>query len=79
MFAGESLNAMSIQTPCTKVCTIDPDSLLCIGCGRTLDEIAQWSALTAAERARLMAQLPRRIAQLAAAKDAAGDHVRGMP
>jgi uncharacterized protein len=79
MFPGESANAMSIQTPCTQVCTIDPVSRLCVGCGRTLDEIAQWSALTDGERARLMAELPRRVALLAAAKDAAADHVRGMP
>jgi len=79
MFPGESPNTMSIQTPCTQVCTIDPASRLCVGCGRTLDEIAQWSALTADERARLMAELPRRIAQLAAAKDTAADHARGMP
>jgi uncharacterized protein len=79
MFPGESPNTMSIQTPCTQVCTIDPASRLCVGCGRTLDEIAQWSALTADERARLMAELPRRVALLAAAKDAAADHARGMP
>jgi uncharacterized protein len=79
MFPGESQNAMSIQTPCTQVCTVDAVSRLCVGCGRTLDEIAQWSALTEGERARVMAELPRRIARLAAAKEAAADHVRGTP
>jgi hypothetical protein len=52
---------MSIQTPCNKVCTIDPASRLCAGCGRSLDEIAGWTALTDAERARVMAQLPQRL------------------
>jgi predicted Fe-S protein YdhL (DUF1289 family) len=79
MFPGESQGAMSIQTPCTKVCTIDPVSRLCVGCGRTLDEIAQWSALTAGERARVMAELPRRMARVTAAKAVAADHVRGVP
>ena len=51
---------MSITTPCTKVCTLDPISRLCIGCGRTLDEIARWSALSEGERARIMAELPAR-------------------
>jgi predicted Fe-S protein YdhL (DUF1289 family) len=51
---------MPILTPCTKVCTIDPVSRLCVGCGRTLDEIAQWSAMTDGERARIMAALARR-------------------
>jgi len=55
---------MPIQTPCTKVCTVDPMSGLCLGCGRTLDEIARWTALTDDERARLMMELPRRMARL---------------
>jgi uncharacterized protein len=52
---------MPIQTPCNKVCTIDPASGLCAGCGRSLDEIARWTALTDAERARVMAVLPQRL------------------
>ena len=51
---------MSIETPCNKICTIDPATQLCVGCGRTIDEIACWSALSDAERARIMAELPRR-------------------
>ena len=51
---------MSIESPCTKVCTIDPRSGLCIGCRRTLAEIAQWGSLSAAERAAIMAALPAR-------------------
>jgi predicted Fe-S protein YdhL (DUF1289 family) len=53
---------VSIETPCTKVCTIDPDSGLCIGCGRTLGEIGDWMSLSEAERRRIMAELPRRLA-----------------
>lgn len=49
-----------MQTPCTKVCTIDPRSGLCIGCGRTLSEIARWSGMSEAERADVMASLPAR-------------------
>jgi predicted Fe-S protein YdhL (DUF1289 family) len=52
---------MSIETPCNKICTIDPATHLCAGCGRTIDEIACWTALTDAERARIMAELPRRL------------------
>ena len=33
---------------------------LCIGCARTLDEIARWPQMTDAERERVMAELPRR-------------------
>ncbi len=52
---------MPVSSPCTKVCTMDPRSGLCRGCGRTLDEIAQWGALSEAERHRIMAQLPHRL------------------
>jgi len=51
---------MPIQTPCTAICTIDPASGLCLGCRRTLDEIARWTLLTDQERARIMAELPDR-------------------
>jgi predicted Fe-S protein YdhL (DUF1289 family) len=53
---------MAIVSPCTKVCTIDPRSGLCWGCGRTLDEIARWGSLDDAERSRIMAELPQRLA-----------------
>ena len=52
---------MAIETPCVKNCTVDPASRLCIGCGRTLDEIAQWLTLTNDERRRIMAELPARL------------------
>ena len=34
------------SSPCVAVCKIDEDSNLCLGCFRTLDEIASWSMLT---------------------------------
>ena len=52
---------MPIASPCNKVCTIDPRSGLCHGCGRTLGEIAQWGSLSESERQRIMAELPQRI------------------
>lgn len=32
----------------------------CLGCKRTLDEIAHWSEMSDAEHARVLAELPRR-------------------
>jgi uncharacterized protein len=49
-----------IESPCVNICTLDARSGTCFGCGRTLDEIARWSAMTAAERSRIMAELPAR-------------------
>jgi predicted Fe-S protein YdhL (DUF1289 family) len=60
-----------IESPCTKVCTLDARSGLCLGCGRTIDEIARWSAMSAAERARIMAELPGRLAASGCAETAA--------
>lgn len=53
-----------IVTPCIKVCTMDATSRLCMGCGRTLDEIARWGTMTPDERERIMAALPERLVKL---------------
>lgn len=60
----------AIQTPCIKICTLDPATGLCRGCGRNLDEIAGWSRFSDADRQRIMALLPERMSRLAAAADA---------
>jgi predicted Fe-S protein YdhL (DUF1289 family) len=53
---------MAIASPCTRICTLDPASDLCIGCGRTLAEITRWGSLSDEERQRIMATLPGRLA-----------------
>ena len=53
---------MSQDTPCIAVCMIDPRSNLCLGCGRTLPEIARWPRMTSDERQALMVTLPQRMA-----------------
>jgi predicted Fe-S protein YdhL (DUF1289 family) len=54
---------LMIETPCIKICTLDAAAGRCLGCGRTVDEIARWSAMSAAERARIMRELPARLAR----------------
>lgn len=57
-FAGK------VRSPCISVCRIDPADGLCVGCQRTIDEIADWGAMTPAQRVevwRLIAE--RREAQ----------------
>jgi predicted Fe-S protein YdhL (DUF1289 family) len=51
----------AMATPCEKICVVDAASGLCRGCGRSLAEIEQWTRLSDAERARVMAELPPRI------------------
>jgi predicted Fe-S protein YdhL (DUF1289 family) len=49
-----------VKTPCVNVCQMDPERGLCLGCARTLDEIAHWASFTDQERERILAELPRR-------------------
>jgi uncharacterized protein len=52
-----------IETPCIKICAIDPASGLCTGCARTLAEIARWGTMSDAERRSIMEELPSRRAK----------------
>ena len=54
---------MSIETPCIAICMIDPRTSLCLGCGRTLPEIARWHRMESAERQAVMAELAARMAE----------------
>jgi predicted Fe-S protein YdhL (DUF1289 family) len=49
------------ESPCNKICAIDPVSGQCVGCGRTLSEIESWLRYSDHERRRVMAELPQRL------------------
>ena len=53
-----------IATPCIKVCIIDGESSLCLGCYRKLTEVAAWARYSDEERAAIMAALPARRSQI---------------
>jgi uncharacterized protein len=53
-----------IESPCNKICVVDPATGLCVGCGRTLAEIGGWIGFTPEERRRIMAELPARLAAM---------------
>jgi predicted Fe-S protein YdhL (DUF1289 family) len=55
-----------IASPCTSVCRMDQDGLYCVGCFRTLDEIAGWSAFDDARRRQVWEELNRRKAAMTA-------------
>jgi hypothetical protein len=59
-----TVNSPAIESPCVKICSLDPASDLCNGCGRTLDEITRWYGMSDDERRRIMAELPSRIESL---------------
>jgi predicted Fe-S protein YdhL (DUF1289 family) len=48
---------MPVQSPCTKICTLDAARAACLGCGRTLDEIARWSGMSEKERQTVIDRL----------------------
>ena len=49
-----------MKSPCIKVCQMDPQRGLCLGCARTLDEIARWASMTDDERERVLRELKQR-------------------
>ena len=49
-----------MKSPCIKVCQMDPVRGVCIGCCRTLDEIARWGGMSDAERAAVLNSLSER-------------------
>ncbi|MFM2044089.1 MAG: hypothetical protein RLY86_2665 [Pseudomonadota bacterium] len=49
-----------VKSPCIRVCRIEPDSQLCEGCLRSLDEIARWGSMPAEEKRAVLSALPAR-------------------
>lgn len=53
-----------METPCVNICEIDRDAKICIGCGRTGEEISRWIGMTDAERRDIMSTLDARLEKL---------------
>ncbi|MBS0321396.1 MAG: DUF1289 domain-containing protein [Proteobacteria bacterium] len=69
-------------SPCISICTLDADGVRCVGCLRTLDEIARWERMSADDKRAVIAALPARRAEAfgdaaGTAASAAGDGPRG--
>ncbi len=54
------------DSPCTDICRIDEATGLCVGCLRSLEEIARWTTFSESERRAVNAALKSR-------RPAAGD------
>ena len=61
-----------VASPCISVCRMDDATGLCIGCQRTLDEIAAWSELDDAARREVWVAITRRREELADRGDVDG-------
>ena len=55
------MNDKKRETPCIAVCLMDQRTNLCLGCGRTLPEIARWGRMESAERLSIMSTLRQRM------------------
>ena len=45
----------NIESPCVKICKLENE--VCIGCGRTQDEIREWVIMTNSQREEIMERL----------------------
>ncbi len=54
-----------VDSPCVKVCVIHPEERLCVGCFRTIEEIATWTRMTPEARRQVLDDLPARAPRLA--------------
>lgn len=53
-----------VESPCVKLCVVHPEARICIGCYRSIDEIAGWGRLPPEQRRAIMAELPARATTL---------------
>lgn len=53
-----------VESPCVKLCIVHPESRLCTGCLRSIDEITAWSKMSQDARRAVMAELPSRAGAL---------------
>ena len=49
-----------VPSPCNSICRMDPATGWCLGCARTLPEIAAWAGLDDQGKREVWAQLPLR-------------------
>lgn len=56
-------------SPCIQVCFVDPERQICVGCFRTMEELARWTHYSDEERAAIGEALPARRDAYRAAKE----------
>ena len=49
-----------VESPCVKICVIHPETRLCTGCLRSIDEIGAWSMMSQEARRLVVDALPER-------------------
>ena len=49
-----------IDSPCIDICTTDPESELCIGCGRTQEEVSKWISYSNEQKQQVLLNINKR-------------------
>lgn len=57
---GVDAHSGEVPSPCIQICIIEPGDGLCVGCARTLGEIASWSSMSNEARRAVIQRLPHR-------------------
>lgn len=57
----------TVASPCIKVCVLDARQV-CVGCGRTIDEITQWSRMTEEQQRQVVDRARQRHSEAAPLK-----------
>jgi predicted Fe-S protein YdhL (DUF1289 family) len=57
----------STTSPCTGVCTLNAENI-CVGCGRRLDEIAEWGRAFDVRKERIVELAAERMDEMTKAK-----------
>ena len=53
-----------LANPCVQICVQDREDGVCLGCGRTSEEINNWLNIPRADREKIIPQLDERIEQI---------------
>jgi predicted Fe-S protein YdhL (DUF1289 family) len=46
-----------MESPCVKICKLDPKLQYCLGCKRTVEEIQKWTYYTPEQRQKIIKEL----------------------
>jgi predicted Fe-S protein YdhL (DUF1289 family) len=65
----------SLASPCVRNCCLDDDNV-CLGCGRSLDEIVSWSGAADAEKRAILERSRARAAERRARLESAASATR---
>lgn len=57
---GMERNTEQVASPCVNICQMNPETGYCIGCMRTIGEIADWLEMTNEEKRQVLNQLEER-------------------